>query len=125
MRPTLQALLLAAAFALTACGGGSSQDDEGFRSQPDKRAAEGNFSDEVRDNFLSACVENAVETANGAATEEQLTSTCECILGKVEEEYSQEEFEEFEKRLVAGDASDQESGRLINWSTQCAQDSAS
>jgi hypothetical protein len=120
MRRALAALLLLAALGLTGCG-----DDSGADAAPVRSQASGGYSDEVRSNFLASCVENATRTAEGAASEEQLTQTCECILGKVEREYSEQEFGEFEQRLLGGNASDEESGRLVNWSTECAQEASS
>lgn len=60
---------------------------------------------------------------NGAA-QEQLTQTCACILGKVEQEYSEAAFAAFEQRLLGGSASEQESDRLVSWSTECARGAA-
>ena len=121
MRPALPALLLLAAVGLAGCGGGS--DEEAAPARTAVPTASG-FTQEVRGNFLTSCVENATNTAGGAATQEQLTQTCECILGKVEQEYSEPEFAEFEKRLLGGSASDEESGRLVSWSTECARTAA-
>ncbi len=120
MPRALPALLILAALGLSGCGGG---DAEPQAAAP--TSAETGYSNAVRANFLGSCLENATRTANGAATEEQLTQTCECILGKVEGEYSETEFAEFEQRLLGGKASDEESGRLVNWSTACAKDAAS
>jgi hypothetical protein len=119
MRRALPALLVLAAFGPTGCGGGSAE-----TAAPAPSQEPSGYSQEVRGNFLDSCLENATRTAKGAATEEQLTQTCECILGKVEQEYSEAEFAEFEQRLLGGKASDEESGRLVNWSTQCAQETA-
>jgi hypothetical protein len=120
MRP---ALLLLAALTLGGCGGGDTPEPEA--AAPTTPAAAVAYSADVRQNFLTSCLENATNTAKGAATEEQLTRTCECILGKVEAEYSETEFAEFEKRLLAGEAEDEESGRLVRWSTDCAKEATS
>ena len=122
MRRVLTGPLLATALALTACSGG----DTTVTSTPgdttqEPSAAAASFSAEVRTNFLDSCIENARNTADGAATDEELTSTCECILGRVEQEYSEAEFAEFEQRLLSGEASEQESGQLVDWSTECAE----
>ena len=122
MRPVLPVLLLVAVLGLTGCSGGTDEDAAPVRTPAP--AATG-FTQEVRGNFLESCIENATNTANGAATAEQLTRTCECILGKVEQEYSEPEFADFEKRLLGGTASDEESGRLVNWSTECARTATS
>ena len=117
MRRALPALLLLVALALPGCGGGA--EDAAPAPQEEQPAA---YSEQVRDNFLESCIDNATNTSNGAATEEQVTRTCECILGKVEGEYSEAEFAEFEKRLLGGKASEQESARLVDWSTACARE---
>jgi len=117
-----RALLLLALLGLTACAGGTDEDAAPRRTTTPTPAG---YSQEVRGNFLASCLENATNTANGAASQEQLTQTCECILGKVEQEYSQSEFADFEKRLLGGEASEQESGRLVNWSTECARGATS
>lgn len=122
MRRALPGLMLLAVLGLTGCGGGGEQDVAATRATAPTAAG---YSQEVRGNFLGSCLENATNTAGDAATEEQLTQTCECILGRVEQEYSQTEFAGFEKRLLAGDASDAESGRLLDWSTECARGPAS
>lgn len=112
--PLLATLLLIALPALAGCG-----DDAAPVASPSNDASPG-YSAEVRDNFLTSCVDNARTTANGAASEEQLQSTCECILGKVETELSEKEFAQFEQRLLGGTASKQESDQLTQWSTDCA-----
>ena len=118
MRRALPRLAVLAALALTGCGdGGSSEEADG--------SAGGRYSSEVRENFLDSCLENATNSANGQADEEQLIRTCECILGKVEAEYSEQEFAQFEQRLLGGDASEAESGRLVSWSNDCAKSAAS
>ncbi len=116
MRRLLPGLLVLA--AVTGC---SDAGDDAAPARPSPTST--GYSQEVRANFLTSCIENAKNTAGGAATEEQLSLTCECILGKVEQEYSEAEFAAFEKRLLGGGASDEESGRLVNWSTDCARDS--
>ncbi len=121
MRSALPALLLGAVGALTGCGAASDGDAAPVRTATTPTP----YSQEVRGNFLDSCVENAANTAGGAATQEQLTRTCECILGKVEQEYSEAEFADFEERLLGGQASDEESDRLVGWSTDCARASAS
>lgn len=78
------------------------------------------FSSDVRDNFLASCVENATATSQGAVSEEQLATTCECILGKVEQEYEEAEFRAFEQRLVDGSATEEENAQLEQWSSACA-----
>ena len=111
MRRALPCLALLATLALAGCGGDSAEEGD---------TAGGRYSTDVRDNFLDSCLENATNTAGGRASEEQLTSTCECILGKVEQEYSEEEFTEFERRLLDGTASESESNQLVGWSNDCA-----
>ena len=118
MRRALAVLAAAGVVALSACSPDSTGDKE-----PGGTPA--TYSSSVRDNFLSSCVENATRTSDGAATPEQLQQTCRCILGKVEQEYSEAEFTEFEKRLLGGGASDEESGRLVRWSTDCAKEATS
>ncbi len=120
MRRPLPALALLAVLGLTGCSSGS----PASAPPPEAAPASTGYSQLVRTTFLDACVDNARNTADGAATDEQLTQTCECILGKVEQQYSESEFAEFEKRLLGGDASDEESGRLVNWSTDCAREAA-
>jgi hypothetical protein len=117
MRP---ALLLLAVLALPGCGGGGSASEAGLAGSTPTAAA--GYSADVRKNFLTSCLQNATNTASGAATEEQLTQTCECILGQVEAEYSETEFAEFEKRLLAGEAEAAERDRLVGWSTGCAKE---
>lgn len=121
MRRALLCLGLLVAFALTGCGGGSPD------AAPDGDAtpSAAGYSAEVRENFLTSCIDNATNAAGGAASEEQLTQTCECILGKVEQEYSEAEFAEFEQRLLGGEASEQENAQLVGWSTSCAEEAAS
>jgi hypothetical protein len=121
MRPALPCLALVTAVALTGCGGGSPD------AAPDGDAtpSAAGYSADVRENFLTSCIDNATNTAGGAASEEQLTQTCECILGKVEQEYSEAEFAEFEQRLLGGEASEQENSQLVGWSTSCAEEAAS
>ena len=109
MRRPLLLLAVACGVALSGCA-----DDEGSA-----------YSDSVRQNFLGSCVENATRTSDGKATREQLQSTCRCILDKVEQEYSEDEFTAFEKRLLGGQASKQESDRLVGWSTECAKEATS
>lgn len=112
------------AVLLTGCSGSSSDAAPAPELTEEPTSGSG-YSQEVRGNFLASCLENATRTAEGAATQEQLTQTCECILGKVEQEYSEAEFTSFEQRLLGGRASDQESGRLVTWSTDCARESTS
>ena len=115
--------LVALALALSGCASdtppATAQGES--RTSPSARVA---FSAEVRGNFLDSCVENAKATAGDSATTEQLLQTCECILGKVEQEYSESEFADFEKRLLDGTASEQENDQLVGWSTDCAEGSA-
>jgi len=118
-----RALLVLALLGLTACAGGADEDAAPRRTSTPTPTT--GYSQEVRGNFLASCLENATNTANGAASQEQLTQTCECILGKVEQEYSQSEFADFEKRLLGGEASEKESGRLVDWSTECARGATS
>ena len=120
MRRPLAVLALAAGLALSGC---SDEPEPEAGAVPSATAA--SFSASVQENFLSSCVENATRTSDGAATPEQLQQTCRCILGKVEQEYSEAEFTEFEKRLLGGSASDEESGRLVSWSTACAKEATS
>ena len=82
------------------------------------------YAADVRRNFLDSCLENATRTAEGSASREQLVTTCECILGRVEQEYTQAGFAAFEKRLLGGMASDAESKRLVGWSTDCAREAS-
>lgn len=119
VRRAASALLLLAVLALSGCSDGSEQD-----AAPAVSSVPDGYSQEVRGNFLRSCLENATNTADGAATQEQLMQTCECILGKVEQEYSESEFADFEKRLLGGGASDAESDRLVGWSTECARAAA-
>lgn len=119
MRRALPCLALVAALALTGCGGGGSSDEQ------EGASAGGRYSSEVRENFLDSCLENATNSANGQAGEEQLIRTCECILAKVEAEYSEKEFTQFEQRLLGGNASEAESGQLVRWSNDCAKSAAS
>lgn len=111
MRRALLCLALLA--ALAGCGG-----DDG------KTAADGRYSADVRGNFLDSCLENAKNAAAGRADEEQLTRTCACILGKVEAEYSEEEFTQFEQRLLGGTAAEAESTQLTTWSNDCAREAS-
>ena len=111
----LRTLLLVTALALTGC----SSDDV-----PEPDPTPNAFSAEVRENFLSSCVENAAATAGDSADEEQLGATCRCILGKVEQEYDEAEFAAFEQRLVDETASEAENAQLEQWSTECAQESS-
>lgn len=120
MRPAPLALLMA--LALAGCSGSSDSADAPAR---DTVASPTGYPQDVRTNFLDSCLENATNTSKGAATREQLMQTCACILDEVEQEYSQAEFADFEKRLLGGTASDEESGRLVSWSTECARTSAS
>lgn len=122
MPRALPALLLLAVLGLTGCGQGADEDAAPARTAAPTSAG---YTQEVRGNFLESCLENATNTADGAATEEQLMQTCACILGKVEQEYTEREFVDFEKRLLGGKASDEESGRLVSWSTGCARGAAS
>ena len=117
MRRALLPLVLAAGLALGGCA-----DDPS--TPPADEAASTGYSQDVRDNFLSSCLENATNSATGEVSEQQLRATCECILGKVELEYSESEFAEFEQRLLSGEATDEESARLAGWSTECAEESA-
>lgn len=112
----LRSLALVATLALAGCGGSGSGPEDG--------AGDGRYSADVRANFLDSCLENATNSADGRANEEQLTQTCECILEKVEEEYSEEEFSQFEQRLLGGTASEAENSRLVSWSNDCATSAA-
>ncbi len=114
MRRLLPALLLAA-LALTSCG-----DDD--PAAPAAGDSPGRFAADVRENFLESCVQNAKETSDGDATDEQLQQTCECILGKIEREYSEAEFAAFEQRLLGDTASEEETSQLAQWSTDCAEE---
>lgn len=115
------AVLLVCVLSLAACGDSGSDD-----ALPEASASAGSaYSDEVRENFLTSCIENATKEAGESASREQLTQTCECILGKVEQEFSETEFAEFEQRLLSGEASDQENAQLVGWSQECASDAAS
>ena len=118
MRRGLLVLAAAGAVVLSGCTGDSAGDDE-----PGATAA--TYSASVRDNFLRSCVENATRTSDGSATPAELQATCRCILAKVEQEYSEAEFRAFEERLLGGKASDEESGRLVGWSTACAKEATS
>jgi curli biogenesis system outer membrane secretion channel CsgG len=109
MRCALPRLALLAVLALAGCGG-----------EPAEQV-DGRYSADVRKNFLDSCLENAINSAAGRADEEQLAQTCACILGKVEAEYSEQEFTEFEQRLLGGTASDAESAQLVGWSNDCAK----
>ena len=120
MRRAVPAVLLLSCLTLTACGDDGS--GKALEAPSASATAVGDYSAEVRENFLTSCLENATKTSNGAATEEQLTQTCECILGKVEQEYSEADFAQFEQRLLDGKASDEENGRLVRWSTDCARE---
>lgn len=111
----LRTLLLATALALTACSS---------ENPPEPSPSSQAFSAEVRENFLTSCVENAAATAGDAADEEQFGTTCRCILGKVEQEYDEAEFADFEQRLLNETATAQESAQLEQWSTSCAEESA-
>lgn len=112
MHLSLPVLLIA--LAVAGCSG--TQDG----AAPAAEQAATGYSADVRRNFLGSCLDNATNTANGAATREQLTQTCACILGKVEKEYSESDFAAFEQRLLGGTASQEESDRLTTWSTDCA-----
>lgn len=112
MRRAATSLALVAALAVAGCG-----------SEPDAptEQASGRYSADVRTNFLDSCVRNATNSATGEVDEQQLTSTCECILEKVEAQYSEAEFAQFEQRLLGGTASDADSQQLVAWSNDCAQ----
>ena len=110
----LPALVVGAALALTGCSG-----------SPEPEPEPSGFSADVRRNFLSSCVQNATKTSQGRASQEQLDTTCECILGKVEQEYDEAEFRAFEQRLLDGSATEDENVRLTEWSTSCAQEESS
>lgn len=111
----LRTLLLVAVLTLTGCSSGT-----GSEPSPTPDA----FSAEVRETFLSSCVENAAATAGDAADEGQLDATCRCILGKVEQEYDEAGFAAFEQRLLDETATEQESAQLEQWSTECAEQHA-
>ena len=125
MLRAVPALLLAAALTLSGCGGDTDDAASSPSSSPSAAPEATGFSADVRDNFLTSCLQNATETSKGAATEEQLTQTCACILGKVEEEYSEAEFAEFEQRLLDRAATEQETALLTRWSTDCAREATS
>lgn len=120
MRRALPPLLLAGVLGLTGCSGGEEQ----AAPAPGGSPAPTGYSALVRTTFLDSCVDNARNSSRGAASEEQLTRTCECILTRVEQAYTEAEFAEFEKRLLGGDASGEESDRLASWSTACAREAA-
>lgn len=122
MRRAPAALLLLGVVVLSGCAGGSDRD---AAPAPTAAPTPTGYSQAVRSTFLDSCLENATSTADGAATQEQLAQTCECILGKVEQEYDETEFAAFEKRLLGGSASAQESSRLVDWSTECARSATS
>lgn len=111
----LRTLLLVAVVTLSGCSSESTSDPE---------PSAGAFSAEVRENFLASCVENAAATAGDSVDEPQLEATCQCILGKVEQEYDEVEFAAFEQRLLDETASEDESSRLEQWSTECAEENA-
>jgi hypothetical protein len=108
--------VLALTVVVSGCTGGGEQEP---------RSAAATYSADVRETFLSSCVENATRTSDGTATAAQLQQTCTCILGKVEQTYSEAEFTAFEKRLLGGDAAPEESSRLVDWSTACAKEATS
>ena len=114
MRRALPCLALLGALALAGCSGDPAEEP----------TADGRYSADVRKNFLDSCLENAVNSAAGGADEEQLASTCECILGKVEAEFSEDEFTEFEQRLLGGTASEAERTQLTTWSDDCAREAS-
>ena len=116
-----RAAVLLSVLMLAACGDGKPD----TASPRASSVPGGAYSAEVRENFLTSCLENATKEAGGSASREQLTQTCECILGKVEQEYSEAEFAKFEHRLLDGDASEQENAQLVGWSQECAQEAAS
>ena len=111
----LRTLLLASAVVLAGCAN---------ETVPEPAPSPQAFSAEVRENFLTSCIENAAATAGDAADEDQLGATCECILGKVEQEYDEAAFAEFEQRLLNETATAEESAQLEQWSTSCAEESA-
>jgi hypothetical protein len=122
MRRSLPAVLLAGAALLSACGGDTTEPAPANEETTPATAQAARFPEQVRGTFLDSCVENATQTAGGSASEQVLQQTCECILGRVEKEYTQTEFAAFEQRLLGGTASAEESGRLTAWSTACAED---
>lgn len=124
MRRPLPAPLLLGVLGLAGCVGGTDQGAAPARTSAPTPTPTG-YSQEVRSNFLASCLQNAINSARGAANQEQLAQTCECILGQVELEYSESEFADFEKRLLGGKASEQESDRLVSWSTECARGASS
>lgn len=111
----LRTLLLVAVVTLSGCSS---------ERAPEPEPTSGAFSAEVRENFVSSCVENATAAAGEAADEEQLDATCRCILGKVEQEYDEAEFTAFEQRLLEETAGEAENAQLEKWSTECAEQSA-
>ena len=118
MRRAPLALVLLAASAVAGCGGSAEEAEDAAVSARER------YSAEVRENFLDSCLENATSTASGRVDEGQLTRTCECILGKVEAEYSEDEFTQLEQRLLAGTASDAEDAQLSTWSQDCAREAS-
>ena len=80
---------------------------------------------ENREVFLASCLDNARKTADGNATDEVLRESCRCVLRQMEDHYTFKEFAELEQDLVAGRASDVDSGRLLNWATRCRRQAES
>lgn len=115
----LPCLAATAVLALTGCGGTAATEG------PDDAPAPAGFPSDVRDGFLASCVANARNTASEQVAQEQLVRTCDCLLGKVEQDFSASGFADFERRLLGGQASTSERAQLRQWSTSCATEEAS
>jgi hypothetical protein len=123
MRPVSAALL---ALLLAGCGddGGSDDEaaDEPTSTTTSTTEATGGFPPEVQRNIVDGCLTSARATAGPEAPEDLLRASCECVLERVQEEYSAEEFAELEAKLQAGTATDAEAGALTNLGVDCARE---
>jgi hypothetical protein len=83
---------------MAGCGSSSSSTEE--NSADSESAA---YPSDVRDNFLTSCVQNAA--LSGGGEEADYEDVCGCLLDEIEARFTVEEFAAAEEAMAAGEAS--------------------
>ena len=92
-RSVFAALVLAG--VLVGCGG---SDDTGSSGGGD----DSGYPQDIRDTFTSNCVSSAEASSGGVVMDYE--ALCECVLGKIEDQYTLAEFVEAEQAMSNGDS---------------------